>query len=89
MFATTGDILNVVLAVSIGLVAVFLVFLIFYLILTVRDFNYVSRKMRSTADIVNEYVSKPAKAAWALVEKLKLVTHFIEQHQKGKKGKKK
>lgn len=87
MFSTSGDILNLVLAVSIGFVAFFLSFLLFYAILIVRDVNFTTRKVRQMTETINEYVSKPAKAVIALTEKLKLITHFLENYGRKKKVK--
>ena len=88
MFETSGDILNIAIALSVAFVAFFLSFLIFYLIMAMRDINFVTRKTKVIADKVDSYITSPAKAVIALTEKLKLITHFLEHHNK-EKGKRK
>ncbi len=88
MFETSGDILNIAIALSVAFVAFFLSFLIFYLIMAMRDINFVTRKAKIIADKVDSYITSPAKAVIALTEKLKLITHFLEHHKKKENSKK-
>lgn len=85
MFETSGDILNIAIALSVIFVAFFLSFLIFYLIMIVRDVNFITRRAKNVADKVDTYIRTPAKAVMAITEKLKLLTHFLEEHNKKKK----
>lgn len=87
MFETSGDILNIAIALSVAFVAFFLSFLIFYLIMAMRDINFVTRKAKIVADKIDTYITSPAKAVIALTEKLKLLTGFLEHHNKKKKEK--
>jgi hypothetical protein len=85
MFETTGDILNIAIAVSVAFVAFFLSFLIFYLIMVMRDVNFVTKKAKIISEKIDTYITSPARAVMALTEKLKLLTHFLEHHNKKKK----
>jgi hypothetical protein len=87
MFETSGDILNLVLAISIGFVGFFLSFLLFYLVLAVRDVNYVTRKARKIAEAFDAYIKTPTQAVLAFTEKLKTITQLLEKYNKKRKGK--
>lgn len=88
MFETSGDILNIVIAVSVAFSAFFLSLLIFYLVMILRDVNFVTRKAKNVANAVDTYIRTPAKAIMMLTEKLKLLTYFLEEHNKKKKSEK-
>jgi uncharacterized protein YoxC len=88
MFETTGDILNIVIAVSVAFVAFFLSFLLFYLIMVVRDVNFVTTKVKYVTELVDSYVKTPAKAVVIITEKLKMLTSAFEKHNKKKSSKK-
>ena len=69
MFATSGDVLNMALAVGVVVLVIFLSILIFYLILVVRDASKVLGVAASIVDMAEKAVSHPLRAAESIFEK--------------------
>lgn len=59
MVNTSLDLLYIILALSIMLVAIFFSVTLIYLILILRDAAKVTEKTRETAEVVHEYLMKP------------------------------
>lgn len=88
MFETTGDILNIVLAVGFGLIAVFLSITLFYAIFVLRDINETTKVMRKTVKQVNNMIIQPAKLISFIVDRAKNIAEIVESNI-AKKAKKK
>ncbi|MFH0776068.1 MAG: hypothetical protein V1936_00445 [Patescibacteria group bacterium] len=80
MFATSADILNVVLAVSIGLVALFLSIALFYAIFVLRDLSETTRALKKVASKANDILIQPAKLLAFLFTKAKTISELVEKH---------
>lgn len=63
MWETSADILNMVLAIGVGACSFLLVFVLFYLIMILRDLNYTSMHVRETAEQLEAYVKAPVRIA--------------------------
>ena len=79
MFETSTDILNVVLAVSIGLVALFLSIALFYLIFVLRDVNELTKILKKTAKKANDVLVQPAKLLGFLFSKARTIAELVEK----------
>ena len=71
LWETSADVLNMSLAIGVGAVCFILVFVLFYLILILRDLSYASRHIRDTAKVVNDYVRTPVKVAMDVYKGIK------------------
>jgi len=69
MFATSGDILNISLAVGFLVLVIFLSILCFYLILIVRDVSKVVDDVEDVTGRVRRVVVQPLKALDFFIEK--------------------
>ncbi|GEM_PF-6714009 len=85
MWETSADVLNMSLAIGVGAVSVVLVFLIFYLILVVRDLSYASKHIRDTAKQIHDYVQTPVKIAMEVYKGIRDVMGWVEGSGKKKK----
>ena len=69
LYKTPVDILYFVLTIGAGLVALFLVIALYYLIRVLSDVHSVTDKVKDTVDLVNHYLWQPIKIFMTLVEK--------------------
>lgn len=95
MFETSRDILNLVLAVSIGAVAFFICWFMFYMVMSFRNIYKVTKDIRETLNEAKETVrafrDKVKEAATFFVmasEGIKRVMDYVKE-KSGKKEKKK
>ncbi len=79
MFATSSDILNVVLAASIGLVALFLSIALFYAIFILRDLGELTQTLKKTARRANDVLIQPTKFLTFLFSKARVITELVEK----------
>lgn len=84
MWETSADVLNMSLAIGVGAVSFVLVFLIFYLILVVRDLSYASKHIRETAKQIHDYVQTPVKIAMEGYKAIRDVMGWVEKKSKRK-----
>ncbi len=87
MFATSGDVLNIALAVGFLVLVIFLAILIFYTILVMRDVSKITEDSRDLVDRVHNTVTGPLKAVDYLVERVKPYIEAAIENRFGK-GKK-
>lgn len=87
MFATSGDILNMALAIGFIVLVIFLSILIFYCILITRDVSKMTQDSRDLVDRIHNTIMGPLKAVDYIIEKIK---PYIEAaiESRFKKGKK-
>ncbi len=71
MFATSGDVLNMSLALGVILVAIFLCFALFYLILVLRDTSRTTRRVEELVGRVHATIVEPLKAVDFIFEKIR------------------
>ncbi|MFH0834269.1 MAG: hypothetical protein V2A63_02685 [Patescibacteria group bacterium] len=88
MFATSSDILNVVLAVSIGLVALFLSIALFYAIFVLRDISETTKAMKKVAQKANDVIVQPAKLIAFLFSKARTIAEIVEKQVEKRNRKK-
>ncbi len=90
MFATSGDILNMSLAIGFIILVIFLSLLIFYAILILRDVSKVMDDIEEIVTRVRTTIVQPLKAVDYIIEKAKpYVETVLERKMKEKKSKKK
>lgn len=90
MFATSGDILNMSLAIGFILLVIFLCFLIFYAVIILRDVAKVMDDVEEVVTRVRTTIVQPLKAVDYIIEKAKpYVETVIERRMNEKKGSKK
>lgn len=87
MFATSGDILNISLALGFIVLVIFLSILIFYTILVMRDVSKMTDDSRELVDRIHDTVMGPLKAMDFIVEKVKPYIESAIENRFGK-GKK-
>lgn len=63
LWATSADVLNMSLAIGVGAVCFLLLFVLFYLIIILRDVSYTSKHVRDTAETIHTYVQTPVRVA--------------------------
>jgi low affinity Fe/Cu permease len=68
MFGDSQTTLNIVLAIAVSLLTVFLCVTLIYLILILRDVNKMLEKIRETVDRVNNFILKPVSLASTIVD---------------------
>ncbi|MBI5753576.1 hypothetical protein HZA40_00340 [Candidatus Peregrinibacteria bacterium] len=87
MFATSGDILNMSLAIGFIVLVIFLSILIFYSILVMRDVSRMTQDSKELMDRIHNTIMGPLKAVDYIIEKVK---PYIEStiENRFKKGKK-
>ena len=90
MFDTSGDILNMSLAIGFIVLVIFLSVLTFYGIVLLRDIAKVADDVRDVTKKVKKSVVEPLRAFDFFVEKTRpYVEMLLEKKAKGKKKKKK
>ncbi|MDD3861932.1 MAG: Asp-tRNA(Asn)/Glu-tRNA(Gln) amidotransferase subunit GatB [Candidatus Gracilibacteria bacterium] len=90
MFATSGDILNMALAIGFLVLVIFLSILIFYFILVLRDVSKIVDDVEDITERFRATIIEPLRAVDFLVEKVKpYVEMVLEQRGKSKKSVKK
>jgi cell shape-determining protein MreC len=90
MFATSGDILNMSLAIGFIILVIFLSLLIFYAILILRDVSKVMDDIEEIVTRVRTTIVQPLKAVDYIIEKAKpYIETVLERKMKEKKSKKK
>ncbi len=87
MFATSGDILNMALAIGFIVLVIFFSILIFYAILILRDVSKITDDSRELVDRIHDTITGPLKAVDFIVEKAKpyIETMIENKFKKGKK----
>lgn len=71
MFATSGDVLNMALAIGFIVLVIFLAILIFYAILILRDISRVVEDVEEVTTRIRTTIVEPLKAVDFIVEKAK------------------
>ncbi len=71
MFATSGDVLNMSLAIGSIVLVIFLSILIFYGILILRDFSRVMDDVEEVVNRVHKTIVEPLRAVDYIIEKAK------------------
>lgn len=90
MFATSGDVLNMSLAIGFIILVIFLCFLIFYAVIILRDVAKMMDEVEEIVTRVHATIIQPLKAIDYIVEKAKpYVEMVIERRMKERKTKKK
>lgn len=85
MFATSGDILNMSLAISAIVLVIFLSILIFYAILILRDVTKVVDDVAEIVEKVHTTIIEPLKAVDFIIEKAKpYIEALVESRAKSK-----
>jgi len=85
MWDTSADVLNMSLAIGVGAVCFLLIFVLFYLVLILRDFSYTSKHIRDTAEVINNYVRTPVRVAMDIYKGVKDVMGWVSGSPKKKK----
>lgn len=88
MFETSKDILNIVLAVGFGLIAVFLSITLFYAIFVLRDLSETTKAMKKVAKQANSMIIQPAKFLTFLFSKARTIAEIVEKNVAKKTRKK-
>lgn len=83
LYQTPLDFLYLILSISVGLLALFLIMAIYHLIKILSNVRKVSDKAKDTMDLVNHYLWQPIKIALMVVEMSK---GYVKKEKK-KKGK--
>ena len=84
MWDTSADVLNMSLAIGVGAVCFVLIFVLFYLVLILRDFSYTSKHIRDTAEVINNYVRTPVRVAMDIYNGVKDVMGWVNGTKKKK-----
>jgi uncharacterized protein YoxC len=87
MFATSGDILNMSLALGFIVLVIFLSILIFYTILVMRDVSKITDDSKDLIDRLHNTITGPLKAVDYIVDKVKPYIESAIENRFGK-GKK-
>lgn len=85
LWETSSDVLNMSLAIGVGAVCFLLIFVLFYLVLILRDFSYTSKHIRDTAEVINNYVRTPVRVAMDIYKGVKDVMGWVSGSKKKKK----
>lgn len=85
MWETSADVLNMSLAIGVGAVCFLLLFVLFYLIVILRDVSYTSKHVRDTAEAIHNYVQTPVRVAMEIFKGVQDVMGWMDG--KRKKGK--
>lgn len=85
MFATSGDVLNMALAIGFIVLVIFLSVLILYMILILRDVTKVVGHVTEIANKVRSTIVEPLRALDYIVEKVKpYIEMVVEKRSKAK-----
>lgn len=88
MFETSGDILNMSLAIGFALLVIFLVILIFYAILVLRDISRTTGKVEEIVNKVHKTIVEPLRAIDFIIERARpYVEMALDKKAKSKKKK--
>lgn len=88
MFATSGDILNMSLAIGFIVLVIFLCILIFYAILILRDISKVVDDAAEVVSKVHKTIVQPLRAIDYIIERAQpYVEGIIEKRNRTKKKK--
>lgn len=88
MFATSGDILNMSLAIGFIVLVIFLCILIFYAILILRDVSKVVDDAAEVVSKVHKTIVQPLRAIDYIIERAQpYVEGIIEKRNRAKKKK--
>lgn len=87
MFATSGDILNMALAIGFMVLVIFLAILIFYAILILRDVSKITQDSKDLVDRVHSTIMGPLRMVDYFVEKIKPYVEAIIENRLRKKKK--
>ncbi|MDA1060592.1 MAG: hypothetical protein O3B47_02255 [bacterium] len=88
MFATSGDILNMSLAIGFIVLVIFLCILIFYAILILRDVTKVVDDVAEIVEKVHKTIVEPLRAIDYVIDKAKpYIDTVLDRRAKGKKKK--
>jgi hypothetical protein len=82
MYNTPLNIMYLVLSVGFGLLVIFLIVTLVYLIKILRDVNKITEKTKDTLTLVNHYLWQPIKILMMILDKTKEFTD-----KRGKKSK--
>ena len=86
MFATSGDILNMSLAIGFIILVIFFSILVFYGIMILRDVARTTDKVEELVDKVHKTIAMPLRAVDSIIEKITpYIELVIEKWLKGKK----
>jgi len=85
LWETSSDVLNMTLAIGVGAVCFVLIFVLFYLVLILRDFSYTSKHIRDTAEVINNYVRTPVRVAMDIYKGVKDVMGWMTPKKRRKK----
>lgn len=89
MFATSGDVLNMSLAIGFIVLVIFLSILIFYMIIIFRDVTKVVDDVSEIVGKVHSTIIEPLRALDYVIDKVKpYVEMAVEKRSKSKKKKK-
>ena len=80
MFETSKDILNIVLAIGFGLIAIFISITLFYAIFVLRDLSETTKAMKKVAYKANDLLIQPTKMLAFLFTKGKIIADIIEKN---------
>ena len=90
MFETSGDILNMALAMGFIVLVIFLCMFIFYGIIVLRDIAKVAGKMSELVTRVHSTIVQPLKAVDFIIERFTpYIEAIVEKRTKSKKSSKK
>jgi len=88
-FLTPLNILFIVLSIAVFLVTIFICMALYHAIQIMRDVQKVTDKAKETVEQVNEYIAKPISVILEVVDQVRNVMGFVEEHKPKKKSKKK
>lgn len=82
MWGTSADVLNMSLAIGVGAVCFVLLFVLFYLVIILRDVSYTSKHIRDTAKMIHDYIETPVKVAMDVYKGIRDVMGWVEGKKK-------
>jgi Na+-transporting methylmalonyl-CoA/oxaloacetate decarboxylase gamma subunit len=85
MWESSADILNMVLAISVASVSFVLLFVLFYLILVLRDMSFTTQSVRKITDDVQKYIQTPVKIAMDVYKSISSTLEWVDKKTSKKK----
>lgn len=82
MWETSSDILNMSLAIGVGAVCFVLLFVLFYLVIVLRDLSYTSKHIRDTAKMIHDYIETPVRVAMDVYKGIRDVMGWVDGKKK-------
>ena len=82
LWSTSSDVLNMTLAIGVGAVCFLLLFVLFYLVLILRDFSYTSKHIRDTSETINTYIKTPVRVAMDVYKGVRDVMGWVTPKKK-------